>query len=67
MQGNGWGLLGKEDLGGGLSTTLFLENGFVVNTGSAGQKNRGSTQGLMFGRQAYVGLSGAYGTVLLGR
>lgn len=67
MQGNGWGLLGKEDLGGGLSTTFVLENGFDVNTGSAGQKNRGSTQGLMFGRQAYVGLSGAYGTVLLGR
>ena len=67
MQASRWGLRGKEDLGGGLGALFVLENGFDLNTGSLAQKNRGSTQGLMFGRQAYVGLSSAYGSVLLGR
>ena len=56
MQASRWGLRGKEDLGGGLAALFVLENGFDLNSGSLGQKNRGSTQGLMFGRQAYVGL-----------
>ncbi|EUC19738.1 UNVERIFIED_ORG: putative porin [Burkholderia sp. CF145] len=67
MQASRWGLRGKEDLGGGLAALFVLENGFDLNSGSLGQKNRGSTQGLMFGRQAYVGLSSAYGSVLVGR
>jgi predicted porin len=67
LQASRWGLRGKEDLGGGLAAIFVLENGFDLNSGSLAQKNRGSTQGLMFGRQAYVGLASAYGTVLLGR
>ncbi|CDY73838.1 Outer membrane protein (porin) [Caballeronia glathei] len=67
MQASRWGLRGKEDLGGGLAALFVIENGFDLNNGSLGQKNRGSTEGLMFGRQAYVGLSSAYGSVLLGR
>lgn len=51
----------KEDLGGGYGALAVLENGFDVNTGKLGQG------GLEFGRQAYVGLSGPYGTVTLGR
>ena len=39
----------------------MLENGFNVNNGKLGQG------GLMFGRQAYVGLSSQFGTVTLGR
>ncbi|WP_049018077.1 porin, partial [Burkholderia multivorans] len=50
-----------EDLGGGLKAIFTLENGFDVNSGRLGQG------GLMFGRQAYVGLSSPYGTVTLGR
>src|ERR1700739_2517468 len=61
LQGSRWGLRGTEDLGGGLSAIFVLENGFDVNTGKLGQG------GLMFGRQAYVGLSSRYGTVTLGR
>jgi predicted porin len=61
LQGSRWGLRGKEDLGGGLSTVFVLENGFDVNTGKLGQG------GLLFGRQAYVGLSSQYGTVTFGR
>jgi predicted porin len=67
IQANRWGLRGKEDLGGGLNAIFVLENGFDLNSGSLGQKNRGSTQGLMFGRQAYVGLSSRFGTVTMGR
>lgn len=62
MQGSRFGLRGAEDLGGGLKAVFVLENGFDVNTGKLGQG------GLMFGRQAYVGLSSSqFGTVTLGR
>lgn len=61
-QGSRWGLKGTEDLGGGLKAVFQLENGFNVNNGKLGQG------GLMFGRQAYVGLvSDQYGSVTLGR
>ncbi|WEY38372.1 MULTISPECIES: porin [Paraburkholderia] len=67
MQGSRWGLRGTEDLGGGLKAIFVLENGFDINSGKLGQANKGSTQGLEFGRQAYVGLSSQFGTVTLGR
>ncbi|WP_426077944.1 porin [Janthinobacterium sp. PSPC3-1] len=55
------GFKGKEDLGNGLSALFMLESGFNIDTGTSGQG------GLLFGRQAYVGLSGTGGTVTLGR
>ncbi|OAJ59371.1 porin [Paraburkholderia ginsengiterrae] len=62
LAGSRWGLLGSEDLGGGLKAVFRLENGFNVNTGAAGQGGR------LFGRQAYVGLaSDKYGTFTAGR
>ena len=62
MQGSRFGLRGSEDLGGGLKALFVLENGFDVNSGKLGQG------GLLFGRQAYVGLgSSHFGTVTLGR
>ncbi|WP_233834404.1 porin [Paraburkholderia sp. ZP32-5] len=62
LQGSRFGLKGTEDLGGGLKAIFQLENGFDVNNGKLGQG------GLMFGRQAYVGLTGdTWGTVTLGR
>ncbi len=62
MQGSRWGVRGAEDLGGGMKAIFVLENGFDINTGALGQG------GLMFGRQAYVGLkSDKYGSVTLGR
>ncbi|SEF14360.1 Outer membrane protein (porin) [Burkholderia sp. WP9] len=67
MQGTRWGLRGVEDLGGAMKAIFLLESGFDVNTGSLGVKNRGSTQGLLFGRQAYVGLSNQFGTLTFGR
>jgi len=60
--GSRLGFKGKEDLGGGVAAFFQLENGYNIDTGSAGQG------GLLFGRQAYVGLSStALGTVTLGR
>lgn len=62
ISGSRFGLRGAEDLGGGLKAIFVLENGFNVNNGTLGQGGR------MFGRQAYVGLSGKnFGTVTLGR
>ncbi len=62
LSGSRWGLRGAEDLGGGLKAVFVLENGFDINTGALLQG------GLMFGRQAYVGLSSSQsGTVTFGR
>ncbi|MCP2088545.1 UNVERIFIED_ORG: putative porin [Paraburkholderia sediminicola] len=62
LQGPRFGLKGTEDLGAGLKAIFQLENGFDVNTGKLGQGSR------MFGRQAFVGLTGdQWGTVTLGR
>ena len=55
------GFRGVEDLGGGLQAVFVLENGFGLDTGSTGQGGR------LFGRQANVGLKGAFGTITLGR
>ncbi len=56
-----WGLRGNEDLGGGQRAVFTLESGFGVDTGNLLQGGRG------FGRQAFVGLSGGWGTLTLGR
>lgn len=55
-----FGLRGTEDLGGGLSANFIIENGFNADTGAM-------TGGLLFGRQAFVGLRGGFGAVNLGR
>jgi predicted porin len=54
-------LSGAEDLGGGMKAIFQLENGFNVNNGQFGQG------GLLFGRQAWVGLASPYGKLTLGR
>ena len=60
--GSRLGFKGTEDLGGGVSAIFLLENGFQADTGAMGQG------GLLFGRQAYVGLqSKGAGTLTLGR
>jgi predicted porin len=59
--GSRWGIIGTEDLGGGLSAIFNLEDGFDTDTGKFGQN------GLEFGRLAFVGLKGRDGTVTLGR
>ena len=61
IQGNRWGFLGKEDLGGNLNAVFRLENGFNATTGVMGQGAR------LFGSQAYVGVTGNFGSFLAGR
>jgi predicted porin len=59
--GSRLGFKGTEDLGNGMSALFVLEGGINVDTGTSGQG------GLMFGRQAFAGLGGSFGTVTLGR
>lgn len=59
--GSRLGFRGKEDLGGGMAAVFGLESGVNVDTGTSGQG------GVLFGRQAYVGLTGRLGAVTLGR
>ncbi|WP_454743938.1 porin [Cupriavidus necator] len=55
-----WGLRGSEDLGG-MKASFALESGFGTDSGLSNQGGR------LFGRQAWVGLSGKWGEVALGR
>lgn len=57
-----WGIRGREDIGGGTAVIFALESFFRPNTGQMG---RNTTDGL-FSRNAYVGLTGRYGTFKLG-
>jgi len=56
-----WGLRGTEDLGSGMKANFALESGFAPDSGVMNQGGR------LFGRQAWVGLSGNWGQVSLGR
>ncbi|MGH8779972.1 porin [Paraburkholderia sp.] len=60
--GSRFGLKGGEDLGGGTKAIFQLEEGFNSATGAQ------STTGLMFNRQAYVGVTNpTYGSLTAGR
>lgn len=61
QSGSRLGFKGREDLGGGLAAIFTLESGFNLDDGKLGQGGR------IFGRQAWVGLSGDFGAVKLGR
>jgi predicted porin len=57
------GFRGSEDLGGGLRAVFRLESYLSVDTGSIG----GYGGDAFWGRDANVGLSGAFGSTVLGR
>lgn len=61
QSGSRLGFKGSEDLGGGLKANFKLEMGVNADTGSSAQG------GLAFGRAAWVGLSGDFGAVQMGR
>jgi predicted porin len=54
-----FGFKGSEDLGGGLKANFQLEQGFSIDTGA--------TASAGFNRQAWVGMSGGFGEVQLGK
>jgi predicted porin len=55
------GFRGTEDLGGGLQSFFVLESGLLLDSGGLNQGNR------LFGRSAYVGLKGQWGSLTFGR
>jgi len=59
--GNRIGFKGTEDLGNGLKAVFLLEQGFMLDTGLQ------QTANSQFTRQAYMGLSGNFGTAVGGR
>jgi predicted porin len=61
QQGSRWGVRGAEDLGGGMKAVFQLEAGINLDAGTNAQGGRG------FGRQSYVGLTGGFGGLRLGR
>lgn len=61
LNGSRWGLRGAEDLGGGVKANFVLESGISIDNGTS------ANGGALFSRQAYVGLSGGFGEVRLGR
>jgi len=71
VENSNWGMRGMEDLGGGMKANFNLENGFDLTNGQNGGGNSGSVNngqaGELFARAANVGISGAFGTVTVGR
>ena len=59
--GSRFGLKGTEDLGNGYKVGFVLENGFSADDGKMGQGSR------LFGREAQMNVSGAFGTLGFGR
>ena len=65
-----FGLKGSEDLGGGLKANFLLEGGFDISTGAANNYTNpftGATSSATFGRQSWVGVSGGFGELKLGK
>ncbi|WP_082902636.1 porin [Paraburkholderia ginsengiterrae] len=56
-----FGLKGTEDLGGGMKAIFTLESGIDTTNGGLTDSN-----GNLFGRQAWVGIAGNFGTVKAG-
>jgi predicted porin len=70
LQTSRFGLKGSEDLGGGLKANFLLEAGFDPSTGAANNYTNpytGAVSTAVFGRQAWVGLSGGFGELKFGK
>ncbi|MBP0600352.1 porin [Herbaspirillum sp. LeCh32-8] len=64
INGSRIGFKGVEDLGGGLNAVFNLEVGFKNDTGALDDTKQSND---LFRRKSVVGLSGGFGTVLVGR
>jgi GBP family porin len=61
QSGSRWGVRGSEALSPALNAVFTLEGGYAPDLGTQSQGGR------LFGRQAWGGLSGGWGTLVLGR
>jgi predicted porin len=62
------GFKGSEDLGGGLKANFQLEGSLTPSTGIVGKSVTGSDNNTeLFNREAWVGVSGAFGAVRIGQ
>jgi predicted porin len=59
-----WGIKGTESLGNGVNAVFMLEQFFQPDTGGAGRSTADPTG---FSRNGWVGLSGAFGQLTIGR
>ncbi|MGZ8993962.1 MAG: porin [Burkholderiaceae bacterium] len=66
QSGSRWGIRGSEALSPNLNAVFTLEGGFSPDTGTTGQSTPAGAARL-FGRQAWGGLAGGWGTVVAGR
>ena len=62
VNGSRWGMKGSEDLGGGLKANFDLQAGISIDTGAGTNAVANA-----FSRQSWVGFSGGFGAVRLGR
>jgi len=65
-----FGLKGSEDLGGGLKANFLLESGFGIDTGRVSDYTNpftGQASTSTFSRNSWVGLSGGFGEIRLGK
>ncbi len=61
VSGSRWGLMGSEELGGGLKVNFNVEQGFAVDDGTQ------AVAGQQFSRQAWIGMSGGFGEFRVGK
>ncbi|UGQ46191.1 porin [Massilia endophytica] len=62
FRSNRLGFRGSEDIGNGMKVNFVLEAGFNSGTGALN-----NTNGVLFQREAHVGVSGKYGAIDMGR
>lgn len=80
VNGSRWGIKGSEDLGGGLKANFDFQQGFTIDDGASNtfstsdgtgalspSKGVVKTNPFAFARQSWVGVSGGFGAVRLGR
>ena len=70
IQTSRFGLRGSEDLGGGLKANFKLESGIRIDTGASPAYTNpytGASSTSVFNRQSWVGVSGGFGEIQLGK
>lgn len=62
-----WTLSGKEDLGGGLNAVFQVSTSFNPDDGTLGALSTGTTGSALGNNGMFVGLTGGFGTLRMGR